>query len=689
MANYNVAFSGLDNVSKAIDTVSNNIANAQTVGYKAGQWVFADQFMKAVSSTDSARTGMGTQNLSVRRPMIQGTITNSANPLDLAISGKGLFRLLQGSGINSGANKVDPAALYYTRNGQFGVNRDGYIVNENGLYLTGYQPSPNGSDLGDLYGKTAGRIKMPKANLDGNETTHSYIGAILDSTGSAFTVNANVSFDPTQNTFNNKTTQTVFDNEGNSHTVEIYYRRVSDTQMSITSMADGSGYTYSPSKSSTPNTLGKTLVTLNANSVLKIDTPALAATVASAASSGTSITLANLPANAGATPPVLGKRIFVNGVDSGMTVSAITNALPYTVTASGNVVVPNGAQISFYAGNESGTAAATTTSSTNLTLSAATTNNVTGYRVYVGGVDSGATVISGGHTTNLVLSKALSVASGAAITFKPNLDMTLETPDGTQVTVQGTTNKPNSGENLYTNMAKVEVYASIDGRFYDYNDPQTISSRSLLPQTPGVLGYRAVSELNFIGGRNIDSLVLDPVSGNPTFRTETKLSTRVVGAGGGSTDVVFDLDLTDTTLQAGAFQVTKNTQDGAPLSRLTNVTIDNQGRIVGVYGNGKQEFVGQVALVNFDAFEKLIPVGKNAFAASVESGTEESAEGVLVGRPGTGELGEIKSQALESSNVDLSGELVHLMMLQRTYSANSQSMKAIDSAMRDTLQMVS
>jgi flagellar hook protein FlgE len=690
MANYNVAFSGLDNVSKAIDTVSNNIANAQTVGYKAGQWVFADQFMKAVSSTDSARTGMGTQNLSVRRPMIQGTITNSANPLDLAISGKGLFRLLQRSGIDSPNNKVDPSALYYTRNGQFGVDREGFIVNENGMYLTGFQPNANHSDTnGDLYGKTAGRIAMPKANLSGNETTHSYIGAMLDSTGSAFTSNANVSFDPTQNTFNSKTTQTVFDNEGNSHTVEIYYRRVGDTQMSIKSMADGTGYTYSPSKSSTPNTLGATLVTLNANSVLKVDTAPLAATVASASSNGTTITLSTLPSNAGSTVSVGGKRIFVNGVDSGMVVNSASASAPFTVTANGNVVVPNGAQISFYAGNESQTTAAAMTTSTNMSLTAATTNNVTGYRVYVGGVDTGATVLSGGQTDSLVLSKAVSAAIGATITFKPNLDMTLETPDGTQITLQGATNKKNSGENLYTNMAKVEVYASIDGRFYDYNDSQTISSRSLSPQTPGVLGYRAVSELNFIGGRNIDALVVDPVSGNPTFRTETKLSTRVVGAGGGSTDVVFDLDLTDTSLQAGAFQVTKSTQNGAPLSRLTNVTIDNQGRIVGVYGNGKQELVGQVALVHFDAFEKLIPVGKNAFAASVESGTEESVEGVLVGRAGTGEFGEIKSQALESSNVDLSGELVHLMMLQRTYSANSQSMKAIDSAMRDTLQMVS
>ena len=60
-----------------------------------------------------------------------------------------------------------------------------------------------------------------------------------------------------------------------------------------------------------------------------------------------------------------------------------------------------------------------------------------------------------------------------------------------------------------------------------------------------------------------------------------------------------------------------------------------------------------------------------------------------MGHPGTGEFGEIKSQALESSNVDLSSELVRLMVLQRMYSANSQSMKAVDQVMRDSLQMVS
>ena len=108
MSNYTIALAGLQNTSLAIDTTSNNIANANTVGYKAGEYVFADQFVKAINPADQARVGMGTQSLGVRRPMLQGTITNSANPLDLAISGKGMFRLLQGSGDGN----VDPSAVY-------------------------------------------------------------------------------------------------------------------------------------------------------------------------------------------------------------------------------------------------------------------------------------------------------------------------------------------------------------------------------------------------------------------------------------------------------------------------------------------------------------------------------------------------------------------------------------------------
>jgi flagellar hook protein FlgE len=153
--------------------------------------------------------------------------------------------------------------------------------------------------------------------------------------------------------------------------------------------------------------------------------------------------------------------------------------------------------------------------------------------------------------------------------------------------------------------------------------------------------------------------------------------------------LVFDLDLTDTSLQAGSFQVTRSSQDGEPMARLSSITVDDQGRIAGIYGTGKQQFVGQLALVNFDNAEGLIPVGNNAFAASMASGTESSPSGVQVGRAGNGVMGDIKAKALESSNVDMASELVRLMVLQRSYSASSQTMRAYDQALRDVIQMVS
>ena len=695
MSNYTIALSGLQNTSLAIDTTSNNIANANTIGYKAGEYVFADQFVKAINPADTARVGMGTQSLGVRRAMLQGTITNSANPLDLAISGKGMFRLLQGSGNGT----VDPSAVYYTRNGQFSVDKQGYIVNENGMYLTGYQPARDGNSVTDDYmdggvdkngNKKRGRLLMPESNLPGNETSTSHISAMLNSTSTAFTSTANVSFDPTQSTFNNKTTQTVFDNEGNSHTLEVYYRRVSDASLTITSGVNG--YTYSPSRASSPNTLGATLVTINPNSVLRMDSPANASSQASAASASTIISLSSAAANAGSGVDVTGMRVFVNGVDSGATVSAGGTTTSLTTTSA--VTVPSGAAVTFYAPRQSTTATATSSGAT-FTPAAGIAAASVGDRIFVNGVDTGRTVVSAlsGSPYTVTASGAVNITTiGDKLTFfKPSLDMTLIAPDGTEITMQGFSNKKQTGaatEALTTTMAKVEVYASLDGRFYDYNDATTTSNRALAPQTPGVLGYKEVSELCFIGGRNIDALVTDNLSGNPMFSTVSKLSTRVTNQAGGSSDLVFDLNLTDTSLQAGAFQITHSTQNGEPLARLTNVTVDNEGRIVGVYGSGKLQYVGQLALVHFDAAEGLIPVGKNAFAASVMSGTEHSAQGVLVGRAGTGVFGEVKGQALESSTVDLANELVRLMVLQRSYSANSQSMKAFDQTLRDTLQMV-
>jgi len=380
-------------------------------------------------------------------------------------------------------------------------------------------------------------------------------------------------------------------------------------------------------------------------------------------------------------------KIFINGVDSGATVKTVVSTT--SITSDTAVTVPNGASVSFYKADLNPTVTATAGASL---LTVVTTDLAVGDKVYLDGKDTGATITKI-NTGTVTLSESIStsqVTSTNKVVFKHPLTMTLITPEGNEIPVTGASNQKSSGEILTTTTSEVEVYASIDGKFYDYQDASTFSNRAALPETQGAngTGYKTVAKLSFMGGQNIDSLVKDSLSGDPIFKTTTKLSSRLTNQAGGSSDLIFDLDLSGTQLHAGAFQISKSTQNGEGVARLTNVTVDNAGRIVGVYGTGKQQLIGQVALVSFDNEEGLIPVGKNAFATSNMTGTEQDGTGVTVGRAGTGVLGEIRSQALEASNVDLANELVRLMILQRSYSANSQSLKAVDQTLRDTLQMV-
>ena len=209
------------------------------------------------------------------------------------------------------------------------------------------------------------------------------------------------------------------------------------------------------------------------------------------------------------------------------------------------------------------------------------------------------------------------------------------------------------------------------------------------PQTDALVnGYKPVAIMDFVDGKNIDSLISETGSANPMFRTESTLTGRVSYQGGASGTLTVKLDLTDTSMDATSFQVNSSVQDGEASARLSSISVDNQGRIAGVYGSGMLRYVGQVALVNFSNFEGLAPVGDNAFAPTVFSGLEGAKEGVTVGRAGTGLFGDIKSQALESSTVDLSTELVRLMVLQRTYTSNSQGLRAQDQTLRDLIQVL-
>lgn len=211
---FQTGLSGLNAASKNLDAIGHNVANSATVGFKASQSQFSDVFAASLSGGGGAQVGIGTRLATVAQQFTQGNISSSNNPLDMAINGRGFFRLS-----NAGA-------ISYTRNGQFQLNKDNYIVTSSGLNLTGYQADSTGAITGSL-----GNLQLSTADIDPSVTGKITIGANLDSrmtavasplaagtlTGTAPNYNA-----PDPDTYNSSQPLTIYDSLGNAHNA-IYY----------------------------------------------------------------------------------------------------------------------------------------------------------------------------------------------------------------------------------------------------------------------------------------------------------------------------------------------------------------------------------------------------------------------------------------------------------------------------------
>ena len=137
------------------------------------------------------------------------------------------------------------------------------------------------------------------------------------------------------------------------------------------------------------------------------------------------------------------------------------------------------------------------------------------------------------------------------------------------------------------------------------------------------------------------------------------------------------IDLTDCTQFGSKFAVATGglSQDGYASGDLTSINISNDGMVMASYSNGVTRAEAQVALANFRNPQGLLAVGGNNWVESFDSGP------AVLGKPGDGNFGALRSGALEDSNVDLTAELVNMMTAQRAYQANAQTIKTQDQVM--------
>ena len=395
--------SGLSAAARNLDVIGNNVANANTVGAKSSRVEFADMYANSLTGLSSATNGIGVSVASVAQQFTQGDIVSTQNPLDMAINGRGFFRVTM------------DGVPQYTRNGQFRMDKDGYVVTAQGARLSGFPVGANGV----VANGAPGDLRISTADITPNPTANASVQFNLDARDTAPAAAFNSS-DPS--TYNGSMSMSTYDTLGRDHLVTLYYVKTGGNTWDVHAAADG------------------------------VDIPGVAQTL--------------------------------------------------TFNTAGAMQTPAGPF--------------------NLTM---------------------------------------------------------------------------------------------------------------------------------------------PVGAD---------------AGGSLT---FALDMSKGTQFGAAFGTSEITQDGFGTGRLSGLSVDGNGTLLGRYTNGQSKAQGQIALANFNNPQALSPLGNNSWAETVASGQP------TVGAPATGALGTLQSSAVESSNVDLTAELVNMISAQRVYQANAQTIKTADQLLQTIVNL--
>lgn len=217
---------GLNAFSKALSAVADNVANMSTYGYKSNRVNFGDIMVQSLASggSTSNQVGMGSRVLSVQSMLTSGSFETTDVSTDMAINGKGFFAVRQVNTAAVGSTSSTSTNVYYTRAGNFLMDKEGYLVNPEGLRLQGYNIDSSGNlsslneDLRIVTQQTAAvptsKLDM-SLNLDASDTT-----TFAHTTG----------IDPSDSsTYNYTTSSKVYDSLGVAHNLTFYFQKLSDS----------------------------------------------------------------------------------------------------------------------------------------------------------------------------------------------------------------------------------------------------------------------------------------------------------------------------------------------------------------------------------------------------------------------------------------------------------------------------
>lgn len=661
---FNTGLSGLKAATTDLDVIGNNIANGSTIGFKGSRAEFHDLFARSGLGGSSRKAGNGVIVQTIAQQFEQGNVKPTERNLDISINGTGFFITRATDGV------------FYTRQGIFGVNKDGLIVNNVGAFLQGFAADADGTIVPGVQSdlRVGDQFQDPRLtsdvdirfNVDSREL-------VLASRGTSTQANAAIIANAQLNSITNGYTAGSF--------------RLQDvSQVPVTTLAT---LAVPSAANLSASAIAAELLQLGTNNGV----------ISASGNTRVKVNVATLPLGAAA---AAGSSFSINGQAVSLpTVNNITELATAIsgltgVSAAIDAAAPTEIRIFNNSGddiqvliNNTGVGAgipvqgATTTSFTNAGAPQSVTD---GNTVTVGGelaiqleenVQIAALATPPPNPSN-IFTLPLTYTPFVQNNFAPNDQETYN--HATQVQIFDSLGNPHNltlyyvkePDNVATpNIADWSLYVQIDGQ--DVGDPVVANGTAtrarfavqfdregkLINTTPFVITnwlpvdangdpINALQPLNVSAGGDVLPLADPPTSSN------------------------FVLDISSSTQFGSAFAVDSLTQDGFGVGKLTDLDVSEDGTLFARYTNGQNAVLGQLALANFANAQGLSPVGNTSWVESFDSGQP------VVGAPNTGVLGTVEAGSLEEANVDIAEELVNLIIAQRNYQANAKTIQTED-----------
>lgn len=210
-----VELSGLQSAQTDLDTIGNNVANVGTTGFKSSRPNFTDLYSTSLLGATGVKQspGQGAAVTSVSQLFAEGSISQTGNPLDVAINGSGFLQL------------QTPAGIAFSRDGSLKLNAQGFLTNDTGALVMGFGPPVGGGNA--VASGPLGTIQISQSSISPVATSNLNLSVNLPTTDPAIntTTTPFAVSDPTS--YNESSTTTVFDSLGASRTLTTFFTQVS------------------------------------------------------------------------------------------------------------------------------------------------------------------------------------------------------------------------------------------------------------------------------------------------------------------------------------------------------------------------------------------------------------------------------------------------------------------------------